>query len=860
VADVEKTVAILFKGEDQLSGKIRSMQGRMDSFASNAQNVTQPLATLSKTILELDAAVNTLAAVGLAIAIKQSGDFGDSFAEISTLIDATAGDIAGFRTNILDYARVSTSSLEDINAAVYTAISAGTDYRNSIDLITQSEKLATASKADLEPTVKLLASTMNAYGASTDEAQKYSDAFFQTVKLGQTTLPELSASLSQVSSIAAAAGIPIETLMAAIATLTAKGMDTPQAMTALKGAITAIISPSAEAQKAAGKLGIEFSATALKSKGFEGVLQDVMKATGGNIDQVSTLFGNVRGLSGVLGLASDDSERFRANLDAMAKSAGSTNTAYEKMADNFKLINQRLVNNMRATIIGIGDKLIDKYGDVAVALAQVFSTLGTGIDAASLEPLWAMFNEFGDDIIKLFNSIRDNLPEALELINIQPLIQSYKDLGGALKDAFEAVFGEIDLSTPEGLASAIDKIIKTIATLNEVTAGIITGMKPFLAAIGAAIDKFGEMDEETADLVGTILGVATGLNTILQHSGAITAFLATLAGASVINAVTGLTNLGAASTIASKGIALLRTGIGLGGILTGFAAVGMGAVALTATLAEELAPAVQEAITYWDDLAASVFGYQSASEKARAEQEKFNAQMKAAAEGVSELNEDLAEMNEQMAARACSIEDINKEIQAWMDLHPELKELNARYTTETDEKSLEKTKEALDQAAKERKVEVDLQTEKIKGQAGIVKTALEWKAKVDIAGVEAATERLKAAFSSVDKTIESTGSTLTSLWDTLAGGDLGFAQTWALEETLEKEEKRRQTSFELQKKLTEAEIELNTAKARALERGDSMITIDGAGLQPHLEAFMWEILKAIQVRANAEGTEFLLGI
>ena len=860
MANVEKTVAILFKGEDRLSGKIRTMQGRMDSFASNAQNVTQPLATMSKTVLELDAALNTLAAVGLAVAIKQSGDFGDSFGEISTLIDATAGDIAGFRTNVLDYARDSTSSLEDINAAVYTAISAGTDYTNSLDLISQSEKLAIASKADLEPTVKLLASTMNAYGASTDEAQKYSDIFFQTVKLGQTTLPELSASLSQVSNIAAAAGIPIETLMAAIAALTAKGMDTPQAMTALKGAITAIISPTAEAQKAAGKLGIEFSASALKAKGLEGVLQDVMKATGGNIDQISTLFGNVRGLSGVLGLASDDSERFRATLDAMAKSAGSTNTAYEKMADNFSLINQQLVNNMKVTVIGIGDKLIDKYGEVALAFAQTSSALGTGIDAASLEPLWAMFNEFGDDIITLFNDIRDNLPEALELVNIEPLIKSYEDLGDALKGAFEAVFGEIDLSTPEGLAAAIDKIVKTIATLNEVTAGIITGMKPFLAAIGAAIDKFGDMDEKTADLTGKVLGFAAGLNKILQYSGAITAFLATLAGVSVVNAVTGLTNLKTASTALQGALALLRTGLGGGLIIAGLAGIGYGSIALAATLGEKLAPVISEAITYWDDLAASVFGYQSASEKARAEQNFFNAVTKAAAEGVGELNKELAAMNEQMSDHACTVEDMNKEIKAWMDLHPEMKELNARYTTETDEKSLEKTKEELDRAAKKRKVEVDLQTEKIKGQAGIVKTALEWKAKVDIAGVEAATERLKAAFSSVDKSIESTGTVLTSLWDTLAGGDLGFAQTWELEETLEKEEKRRQGSFELQKKLTEAEIELNMAKTRALERGDSMITIEGAGLQPHLEAFMWEILKAIQVRANAEGSEFLLGI
>jgi hypothetical protein len=38
-----------------------------------------------------------------------------------------------------------------------------------------------------------------------------------------------------------------------------------------------------------------------------------------------------------------------------------------------------------------------------------------------------------------------------------------------------------------------------------------------------------------------------------------------------------------------------------------------------------------------------------------------------------------------------------------------------------------------------------------------------------------------------------------------------------------------------------------------------MIKIEAAGLEPHLEAFMWKILENIQIRANAEAAEFLLG-
>ena len=57
-----------------------------------------------------------------------------------------------------------------------------------------------------------------------------------------------------------------------------------------------------------------------------------------------------------------------------------------------------------------------------------------------------------------------------------------------------------------------------------------------------------------------------------------------------------------------------------------------------------------------------------------------------------------------------------------------------------------------------------------------------------------------------------------------------------------------------------AQIEMMKAQTAALTNGDGMIKIDGAGLQPHLEAFMWEILKAVQVRVNADGLKMLLGV
>jgi len=64
----------------------------------------------------------------------------------------------------------------------------------------------------------------------------------------------------------------------------------------------------------------------------------------------------------------------------------------------------------------------------------------------------------------------------------------------------------------------------------------------------------------------------------------------------------------------------------------------------------------------------------------------------------------------------------------------------------------------------------------------------------------------------------------------------------------------------LQKQLTGAQIEYLNAKANSLDRGDALITVDGANLQLELEQFMYRLFDLIQIRATEEGAEFLLGL
>lgn len=136
---------------------------------------------------------------------------------------------------------------------------------------------------------------------------------------------------------------------------------------------------------------------------------------------------------------------------------------------------------------------------------------------------------------------------------------------------------------------------------------------------------------------------------------------------------------------------------------------------------------------------------------------------------------------------------------------------------------------------------------------------IEARVQLNVAQLQADTERIKAALASIDTTIKSTGDLLGSLFGQLDSQGNSFSDQWRIERQIGLENQRRDDALRLQQELTKAQIEEMRARTQSLIKGDALIKIDGAGLKPHLEAFMWEILRAIQTRVNKDGLRLLLG-
>jgi hypothetical protein len=141
---------------------------------------------------------------------------------------------------------------------------------------------------------------------------------------------------------------------------------------------------------------------------------------------------------------------------------------------------------------------------------------------------------------------------------------------------------------------------------------------------------------------------------------------------------------------------------------------------------------------------------------------------------------------------------------------------------------------------------------------------IEARVQLNVTEVQEQTKRIQAAFESLDNTVNSTAEVISKAFGVL--GDQ-TSKPWIdnelrnkLFDQIDRENGFRERALKTQEELTQAQIDLLRQQARQIERGDALIKIDGTGLEPHIEAFMFEILKKLQVTTTRDGLKILLGM
>lgn len=339
--------------------------GAVKSTLSTALRYTKRLAQIG--LVSLTAA--TTAAVGAAT------NFESAMAEVHSITSLSEGDLKALSNEVLDLTKAYGQSPVQQAKALYQVISAGvTDSAEAMQLLNVANKAAVAGMTDTFTAVDVLTTVMNSYGMATSEAMKVSDMLFTAVRLGKTTFPELAESMGTVASIAALANVPLEEVSAAVGTLTKGGIKTSKAMMYLRQVLMSIVKPSKQALDTAKELGIEFSATALASKGLVRFLEEVKEKTQGSADAIGKLFEDARTFTAVARLAGEQSAEFGRQLEANRNAAGATQVAFEKIITTVKFLASKTFASLKVLLVEIGNILLPFVAKRVKSMGKAFTT------------------------------------------------------------------------------------------------------------------------------------------------------------------------------------------------------------------------------------------------------------------------------------------------------------------------------------------------------------------------------------------------------------------------------------------------------------------------------------------------------
>lgn len=404
-------VTILVELRDQLSKRLASLRGAFTSLAGMAVKAfagaaTGAVAAFTATLLKA-----TQAAAGFQQVMDQ----------VNTIIsDDMAPAFANAEQRVLDMSKSLPQSAEELGVGLYDILSSGVeDAAGAFEVLEVSAKAAIAGGfgTTTQDAVRTITALLNAYQLEATEAGRISDILFETVRVGVITFPELAQNIGNLATSAALAGVTLEEVGAAIATMTKFGVNAAETTTSLNRLFLSLANQTKQQEEALKAMGIEFTVAAVKSKGLAAVLSEIEEKTGGNIEALSDLFPSIRELRAAMVIAGEKGGKvFSEILGDMEQNVGATDRAFNKVIGSLANVWKLFKNNLNVVLIEFGTQLIPGITAGLREAIGVLSGFATGIDD-NAKGLRTLGERIGDLFARIVRSVPDVIDATANVID-----------------------------------------------------------------------------------------------------------------------------------------------------------------------------------------------------------------------------------------------------------------------------------------------------------------------------------------------------------------------------------------------------------------------------------------------------------
>ncbi len=293
---------------------------------------------LQRSIVRTGNAIATgLAAAGVVRELERASDasitFARSLADLQSLLPGQTERVeelgAGIRKLAVQYG----ADAVTLSKATYQIISSTGDGAETLDRLRLSLELGKSTMTDAATAYDLISAVTLAYGDASIEAQKkVADFALTTVRLGNTTLPQVTAAIGRAAPAFAALGVSQQELFGLTATLAGVTGSTAEAMTQLSAVAAGVTKRTKEMDAAFKTLGVKTAKELISKKGLQGALLALRATTKGTAEELSALFGREEATRGVSQLVGASAQKANDNIATVGKNLGIVGKGYADMA------------------------------------------------------------------------------------------------------------------------------------------------------------------------------------------------------------------------------------------------------------------------------------------------------------------------------------------------------------------------------------------------------------------------------------------------------------------------------------------------------------------------------------------------
>lgn len=396
---LELSIRIAGKVDSSLTKAIKTAQ-------SQTSGLARGMSTFAKTSAAAIVGVTTAVTGVMGYCGKQAADLEQAMAQTRTLLtgttEQTAARTAELTQDVMNISRVTGRASTEIAAGSYQVISAFQDTADTAKILETSVKASIAGQAETVDTVNALAAVTKAYGDTSAGAVAHvSDLSFETIRLGQTTMPELANGIQKASGSAAALKVSQEELYAGFATLTGVIGNTDTVGTALNTLYTKMLKPSDALAAAVENLGFKSAYAMVQAKGLGGTIKALGEYTGGDATKFAALF-SMRDLKAAQGIL-NTMDVYEDKLAQLQNVDGATDRAFVTSINNWNSLFGIAGNKVQVFAQQVGTKLLPYAKNF---LADVMPKVDSLMDIAL-----AGIDKFMPKVEQLFNYLSNNGPQ-----------------------------------------------------------------------------------------------------------------------------------------------------------------------------------------------------------------------------------------------------------------------------------------------------------------------------------------------------------------------------------------------------------------------------------------------------------------